>query len=156
MVAPRQGLPRRPCLKVDMIRTFVMTATFLLAGTAALADPCTAIPDKGPTPAYLSRSAEFSGRAVYIADGDGLCVALGLTPDQWVEVRLQDFYAPELNAPGGQAAKQTLSRIVAGRTVKCRADHRSYDRIVSTCWLDGRSVGDLMRRAGVAEGGNGR
>lgn len=139
-----------------MIRTLPLAAIFFLVGTAALADPCTAIPDKGPMPDYLNRGAEFSGRVVYIADGDGLCVARGLTPDQWVEVRLQDFYSPELNAPGGQAAKQALSRVVAGRTVQCRADHRSYDRIVATCRLNGQSVGDLMRRAGVVEGGNGR
>lgn len=36
------------------------------------------------------------------------------------------------------------------------ASHRSYDRVVATCTINGRSVADLMRKAGVVEGGNGR
>ena len=43
-----------------------------------------------------------------------------------------------------------------GRRAVCRADHLSYDRVVARCEIGGRSVGDLMRAAGVAEGGNGR
>ena len=127
-----------------------------MVAAPALADPCRAIPDKGPMPSYLNRGAEFSGRVTYIGDGDSLCVARGPSPTDWIEVRLKDFYAPELHAPGGEAAKQTLAGLVEGRTLKCRASHRSYDRIVATCRLDGRDVGDLMRRAGVREGGNGR
>lgn len=136
-------------------RALLIFLAFLFA-TPALADPCKAIPDKGPMPSYLNRGAEFSGRVTYIGDGDSLCVARGPSPSDWIEVRLKDFYAPELHAPGGEAAKQTLARLVEGRTLKCRASHRSYDRIVASCRLDGRDVGDLMRRAGVREGGNGR
>ena len=36
-----------------------------------------------------------------------------------VEVRVADFYGPELNAPGGRAGKATLERIVKGRHVVC-------------------------------------
>lgn len=136
------------------IRTLIVALALL--ASPALADPCKAIPDKGPLPSYLLGGAEFSGPVTYVGDGDSLCVARGSSPDQWIEVRLEDFYAPELHAPGGEAAKQTLSRLVKGRTLNCRASHRSYDRIVATCWLNGREVGDLMRQAGVKEGGNGR
>ncbi|HEY2355973.1 MAG TPA: hypothetical protein VGH86_00880 [Phenylobacterium sp.] len=66
-----------------------------LASSAA-ADPCKAIPDRGPAPAYLSSGATFSGPVVYVGDGDSLCVAVGEGPQNWVEVRLADFYAPEL------------------------------------------------------------
>lgn len=38
---------------------------------------------------------------VYIADGDSLCVEVSPGPAGWVEVRLADFYAPELSEPGG-------------------------------------------------------
>ena len=81
----------------------------------ALADPCQAIPDRGPMPAYLTPGKAFSGPVAYIGDGDSLCVAVGATADNWVEVRVADFYAPELNAPGGRQARAALSRIVAGR-----------------------------------------
>lgn len=130
-------------------------AGLAIAG-AARADPCKAIPDRGPMPTYLARGSTFSGPVVYVGDGDSLCVAVGQGPQNWVEVRLEDFYAPELHAPEGPAAKRTLARIAMGRRAVCRADHQSYDRVVARCEIGGRSLGDLMRAAGVAEGGNGR
>jgi micrococcal nuclease len=128
----------------------------LALASPALADPCKAIPDKGPMPAFLKPGSMFSGPVSYVGDGDSLCVAVGPSPAEWVEVRISDFYAPELNAPGGQEAKAALERIAKGRRVKCRAIRQSYDRVVARCALQGRSLGDLMRSAGVREGGNGR
>lgn len=125
----------------------------LLAAPAAHADPCEA--------SLPSRGTSFSGVVSYVGDGDSLCVELrgplgaGKTPERWVEVRVADFYAPELNAPGGREAKSQLERLVMGRRVSCIAQHRSYDRIVARCTLRGASLGDLMRRAGVREGGRG-
>src|SRR5688572_25814773 len=98
-----------------------LAAVTICAATAfagvALADPCKAVPDNGPMPGYLAPGRAFSGPVVYIGDGDGLCVGLGSDRASWVEVRLADFYAPELRAPGGPAAKVALGRITAGRTV---------------------------------------
>lgn len=130
----------------------------MLAATpkGALADPCELIPERGPMPAEVRSGQAFSGSVVYVGDGDSLCVALGPSQSQWAEVRLSDFYAPELHDAGGPEAKTTLSRLVEGKQVECVADHRSYDRVVAVCRLRGRSVGDLMRTAGVQEGGRGR
>jgi endonuclease YncB( thermonuclease family) len=120
-----------------------MLATLTFA-TAALADPCEA-----PLP---SPGTVFSGPVEYLGDGDSLCVrtAAGL-----VEVRVADFYAPELHEPGGPEAKATAQRLFMGRTLRCEALHRSYDRIVARCTLAGESIGDLLREAGVPEGGRG-
>lgn len=126
------------------------------AATNAHADPCKAIPDRGPMPAYLTPGATFAGLVAYIIDGDGLCVATGPAQGAWVEVRLADFYAPELAEAGGREAKASLTRITQGRRVECVADHRSYDRVVAVCRLGGVSLGDRMRGAGIAEGGRGR
>lgn len=128
-----------------------------LIATPVMADPCKAIPDRGPMPAYLSPGSTFAGPVVYVGDGDSICVSVG--PRQgldWVEVRVADFYAPELHAPGGSQARDTMEDIAMGRHVSCIAQHRSYDRVVATCRLGGVSLGDLMRKRGVAEGGNGR
>lgn len=127
----------------------------LLAGTAK-ADPCKAIPDHGPLPAYLASGSQFSGPVTYVGDGDSLCVALGPSPSQWVEVRLADFYAPELHEPGGEAAKAALRRLTLHQWVSCFAGRRSYDRVVSRCTLNGRDLGDAMRSSGTREGGRGR
>lgn len=122
----------------------------------AAADPCRAIPDRGPMPAHLAPGRTFRGPVAYVGDGDGLCVALGRDPGRWAEVRLADFYAPELSEPGGWRAREQLARMVMGRVVVCLAGRRSYDRVVARCTLDGVSIGDRLRALGVAEGGRGR
>jgi micrococcal nuclease len=106
-------------------------------------------------PPYLRPGAVFKGPVVYVGDADSLCVGVGPRGVGWVEVRLADFYGPELQEPGGPAAKASLERIAMGRTVICTAGRRSYDRVVARCTLQGVSLGDRMRSAGVAEGGRG-
>jgi micrococcal nuclease len=123
--------------------------------SAAHSDPCKAIPDRGPMPSYLSPGTRFTGPVVYVGDGDSLCVAVGPSPQQWVEVRLADFYAPELHEPAGEQAKAALGRIASGRRASCIASHRSHDRVVAHCQIDGLYIGDWLRRAGIQEGGNG-
>lgn len=143
------------------IATQIATALFaiitLAAGTAS-ADPCTRIPDRGPIPAEARNGQTFSGPVRYVGDGDGLCVETlpGIGGAGWVEVRLADFYAPEISEPGGVAARQALTDLVMGRTIECRAGRRSWDRVVARCTLDGMSLGDRLRALGGAEGGRGR
>ena len=134
-----------------------LVLAFLLAAVpaAACADPCKAVPDRGPAPAFLRAGASFSGPVVYVGDGDSLCVAVGPGAQNWVEVRLADFYAPELASSDGRRAKAALERIAMGRTAHCIAEHQSYDRIVARCTVSGQPLGNRMRAAGVAEGGNG-
>ncbi len=126
----------------------------MMASTAR-ADPCEAIPSSGTLPPYLKTGRYFQGPVNRVLDGDSLCVALGPSPRDWVEVRLADFYAPELHDAGGADARKALLRLASGRQVLCRAEKRSYDRVVATCWLNGASLGGLLRGAGVGEGGRG-
>ncbi len=130
---------------------FPVILTALVAGawaSPALADPCEgALPTKATT---------FSGVVRYVGDGDGLCVGPAGRPDRWIEIRLADFYAPELNEPGGFAAKRRLEQIAMGKVLTCRAGRRSYDRVVATCTMGGRPLGSVLRAAGGVEGGRGR
>ncbi|AUW59278.1 nuclease [Sphingobium sp. SCG-1] len=114
----------------------------------ALADPCEkALPAKGTS---------FSGIVRYVGDGDRLCDGLARRPSHWIEVRLADFYAPELHERGGQVAKRRLQRIVMGKTLVCRAGRRSYDRVVGACTAGGRPLGTVLGNAGGVEGGRGK
>jgi micrococcal nuclease len=122
-------------------------AALSLAG-AALADPC-----EGPLP---RRGDVFSGPVRYVGDGDSLCVGPSSDPRTWIEIRVADFYAPELHEPDGPAAKATLERLTEGRSLRCVAGKRSYDRVVATCTLGGVALGERLRRAGGREGGRGR
>ncbi len=130
----------------------LIAALALLTPSLAFADPC-----EGELP---SRAGEtFSGTVRYIGDGDSLCVGQSNNPNTWIEVRLADFNAPELNARGGQAVKRVLERIALGRPVQCTAgggrSNRviSYDRVIARCRINGRGIGDLLREAGAEEGG---
>lgn len=125
-----------------------VTAILLFNGGSALADPCTAtLPTAGTN---------FSGQVRYVGDGDSLCVGTSSDPNSWIEVRVADFYAAELHSPGGKEAKAALEQIAMGRSVQCIAGKRSYDRVVARCSIAGFALGDLMRRAGIPEGGRGR
>jgi hypothetical protein len=128
---------------------------FAVQAGRAFADPCEAIPEEGPMPAYLAFGATFSGPVVDVLDGDSLCVAVGPGHKDWVEVRLADFYAPELHDAAGPAAKAALQRIALGRRAVCVASMRTHDRVAARCQVDGRPIGDQMRAAHIAEGGRG-
>jgi endonuclease YncB( thermonuclease family) len=102
----------------------------------------------------------FAGVVQYIGDGDSLCVGRTADPEEWIEVRLADFNAPELHQPGGVAAKAALERIALHHAVVCTTERGrgsrvvSYDRVIARCQIGADSIGELLRHAGVAEGGN--
>lgn len=125
-------------------------AAFILG--ALYTSAAKAVPCEGSLPA---RGTVVSGPVRYVVDGDGLCMGTSPDPQTWVEVRLADFYAPELHAAGGAAAKATLERLVRGEYLVCLAGRKSYDRVVASCTVRGRDLGDRLRAAGVVEGGEG-
>lgn len=133
----------------------VFALGLVLIATPALSDPCTRIPDRGPMPAEVRTGQTFAGPVVYVGDGDSLCVET--IPDiggaGWVEVRLADFRAIELNAPGGRQAREALIELAMRRRVVCVARNRTYDRVAADCTIGGNGLGYLMRRHGIAEGG---
>lgn len=138
-----------------MRRLLLVSAVLLIVQAQnAYADPCDAIPENGSIPANLKFGATFSGPVVHVIDGDSLCVATGPGHDQWVEVRLADFYAAESNQPAGRAAKAALEKLAMGREAICVANLGTHDRIAARCSVEGHLLGDMMRDAGISEGGN--
>ena len=101
------------------MRALILAAVVLLAPAIAHADPCKAIPDRGPAPEWIKPGAVFSGTARYEGDGDSLCVSDSPDPATWIEVRLADFNAPELRELGGPEAKERLQGLVSGRRLVC-------------------------------------
>jgi hypothetical protein len=124
----------------------------LLLPAAARADPC-----EGRLPGRAGDA--FSGIVRYVGDGDSLCVGDSADPAAWIEVRLSDFDAAELDSPTGRADRDRLIRIVGGRRLDCVAVRGRngrvivYDRVIASCRRNGRRVGDLLRAAGGREGG---
>lgn len=133
------------------MRLFLAAIFFAALPAVAWADPC-----EGALPRRAGET--FSGHVRYIGDGDSLCV--GNSSDPSTEVRLADFNAPELHAEGGQAAKTALERLALGRNAQCVATRGrsgrviSHDRVIATCRIGGRRIGDALRASGAREGGN--
>jgi endonuclease YncB( thermonuclease family) len=145
-----QGMRARYALGVGSPKAWKLAAVLAFWPVPALAkaDPCEgALPKPGQS---------FSGVVHYVGDGDGLCIGPTADPSTWIEVRLADFYAVELNEPGGRRAKAALEALALGRRLDCVAGRRSYDRVVAKCRLGDQSVGELLLQRGVAEGGRGR
>lgn len=125
---------------------------------AALGSPCAA-PATGYRP-----GAVVSGEVVRVVDGDSLWLAMAPGPEGCIKIRIADFYAPEVRDPGGSEATVWMAALAAGRRLTCTAERSasnpsrtySYDRLVAVCRVGEWSLGDLMRSAGVEEGGKGR
>ena len=125
----------------------------MLSPAIALADPCEA---------HLPRQAgqTFQGAVRYVGDGDSLCVGSSSNPDEWIEVRLADFNAPELHSPLGPQSKRLLEQIALGQHTTCTAVRGrngrvvTYDRVIALCKIGNRSVGNLLRDQGAPQGGN--
>jgi micrococcal nuclease len=161
-----------PPMSTTVIRAAEVAALLASAALAspAQADPCEFIPDRGPlTPEVrdvIRRGNSVTGPVVHVIDGDSICVSL--PPHRpgidWIELRLGDFNAPELNEPGGREALNRVRGFLLpgsgrGRTLTCTASHRSWDRIVATCRVapmsgpsSGRTLGDAFRGMGVPQG----
>lgn len=96
---------------------------------------------------------EVQGRA-RVADGDTMTVS-------GEKVRLFGIDAPELHQSCARAdgtawacgawARDVLEGLVGGRQVTCTGDSRDrYGRLVATCTVGGRDLGDALVRAGAA------
>lgn len=60
-------------------------------------------------------------------------------------VRPVGYDAPELNAYGGQAAKDKLSRLILGNQVDLRAGHKvDHGRLVCEVFFRGRNLADYF------------
>lgn len=73
--------------------------------------------------------ADFTGRVIYVVDGDTLGI---LVSETTIRVRLDSVDAPELGQAFGRRSRQSLARICAGKDA--RVAQRGKDR-------DGRPVG---------------
>jgi endonuclease YncB( thermonuclease family) len=134
----------------------IILAAMLLSLTAASmarADPC-----EGRLPTRHGET--FAGTVRHVGDGDSLCVGRTSNPNDWIEVRLADFDAPELRERDGRKSKDILTRLTRGRQVNCTATRGrsgrvvSYDRVIATCRLGRQRLGDLLRAQRAPEGGN--
>lgn len=108
------------------------------AGAAQAAGPCGA-----PVPAA---GTEVHGPVLNVLDGRRLCVALGATPDRWLEVELADpVLTRAAGTPGGDPRGALMSAAFA-RNVTCTVVDVQGGRALGSCRLDGASVAELAMK----------
>lgn len=136
-----------------MLKAYALLIAAALGAASATADPCEApLPSKAGT--------VFTGTVQYIVDGDGICVGTSADENTWIEVRLVDFDAPELNTSDGAFAKKEIEKLAMGKQAECVTTSgrtgrtTSWDRVHASCMINGASLASLLREAGVPEGGN--
>lgn len=86
----------------------------------------------------------LTGTVTHVRDGD--TIEVGKIP-----IRLNGVSAPELDEPLGQQSKQFMRNFVLGKAVRCELNgEKTYDRLVGTCYLDGKDIGVSVIEAGLA------
>lgn len=102
-----------------------------------------------PLCAFAAQERVFHGKVMEVTDGDTIAV---LEQDNVLrKVRLSGIDAPEKKQPFGQRSKESLSRLVFGKTVEVRWKKEDrYGRIVGKVVADGRDVCLEQIRRGLA------
>ena len=68
-----------------------------------------------------------------------------------IPIRLNGVSAPELDEPLGQQSKQFMLKLVMDKAVRCELNgEKTYDRLVGTCYLDGKDIGVSVIEVGLA------
>lgn len=95
----------------------------------------------------VAQTPHFSAQVHRITDGDTFRVY-----DLGPAIRIWGLNAPETDEPGGTAATQALTRLIAGQTLTCQIrDVDRYSRIVGQCFLpNGRDIAAEMIGLGAA------
>ncbi|MBU6432508.1 MAG: thermonuclease family protein [Nitrospirae bacterium] len=87
-------------------------------------------------------------RQVQVVDGDTFRYGAE-------RIRLRDIDAPELNEPGGQAARLRLEELLRSGPVRIVPRGRDvYDRLVADVFVDGQNVAEVLSREGYAKPGS--
>lgn len=117
-----------------------------LLGVAGAAEAGTVC--QGSAPAV---GAEIHGPVLQVLDSERLCVALGATPDQWVEVAL----APEplRKTSAHPANRGSLMAVAFAQNVTCRIVDMAQALPIAACQLDDQSVRALTREAAAYTAG---
>ncbi len=105
-----------------------------------------------------ARTAEYSGRAIHIEDGDTFDMR---GDSEKVRIRLCGIDSPERGHAGYRPAKAALSALIGGKIVRCvqvgagtpcdgRSRPTNRKRVVAQCFLDSMDVAIEMVRGGNA------
>lgn len=105
------------------------------AGGAQANEACGA-----PAPAI---GTEVHGPVLHVLDGNHLCIALGETPDRWLEVELPDARLTKASDNPDRNPRGALMSVAFAQNVTCRVVDHTANGVMAACTLDGRPLGAL-------------
>ncbi len=128
---PPRGLPRR-------LRAWYVVIAAIVSAVVAATAPMCPMTDRQGRPAWRVEAVN-DGDTVTCLDTDG----------RHVRIRLRSIDAPELDQPGGPAARAALATKLTGGRVRVEGDARDqHGRLLGTLLVDDRDVNREM----VADG----
>lgn len=129
------------------IRTFGIAIVALFAGAAQAhaADLCAAA-----SPAV---GAEIHGPVLHVVDGRRFCIALGDTPDRWVELELADQGLIRAAAHADANPRGALMSVAFAQNVTCKVVGAANGRPLATCAIDGQALGALAAKSQAISSG---
>lgn len=122
------------------VRATAIAILMLTAGASAAqaGGPCGA-----PVPAP---GTEVHGPVLNVLDGRRLCVALGATPDRWLEIELADPALTRTADLAGGNPRGALMAAAFAQNVTCTVVDIQGGRALGACRLDGASVAELAMK----------
>ena len=99
--------------------------------------------------ALTASAEELTGKVIRVADGDTITVLS--SANQQHKIRLMGIDAPEKGQPFGNASRESLASMVAGRNVSVEWHKRDrYGRLVGQVFADSHDVGLVQIERGMA------
>lgn len=89
---------------------------------------------------------EVHGPVLNVLDGRRLCVALGATPDRWLEIELADPALTRTADLAGGNPRGALMAAAFAQNVTCTVVDIQGGRALGACRLDGASVAELAMK----------
>jgi endonuclease YncB( thermonuclease family) len=94
-------------------------------------------------------AAQVEGRVIGVTDGDTLTILTASR--ERIRIRLAEIDAPENQQPWGRRAKQALSGMVFGKSIKVTTRGKDqYGRTLGKVYVNGENVNAAMVRSGAA------
>jgi micrococcal nuclease len=95
-------------------------------------------------PVFATEQTILTGTVTHVRDGD--TIEVGKIP-----IRLHGVSAPELKELLGSQSKKFMRELVNGKSVRCDlTGAKTYDRLVGTCYLEGKDIGISLIEVGLA------
>jgi len=99
--------------------------------------------------ALTASAGELTGKVIRVGDGDTITVLDA--GNKQTKIRVMGIDAPEKGQPFGNASRESLASMVAGRNVTVEWHKRDrYDRLVGQVFADSHDVGLVQIERGMA------